>query len=139
MAKNKKYTIDTMNKQTSIANNDIQQNTINNTKHVSGNINIDQQISLVNYEKLQAENFELQAKILTYVGNEKILQQMIINGEKTIEELKKENEQLKEYIKSLEQRLNDQQIDITKLQIEVHNLKQRDDPITVREGFAALE
>lgn len=121
-------------------------------------------ILLQQIHQLQNENLKLRTDILNLSKNEDILNEIIkgnkltIEGnEKTIETLRKENEALKLKLKELEdkfKKLNDEhnklnddhkelkikhqeQFDILSKKIE--ELEKRDMPITVREGFIALE
>jgi uncharacterized coiled-coil protein SlyX/enamine deaminase RidA (YjgF/YER057c/UK114 family) len=119
------------------------------------------------YRQLQIENTELKEKI----HNMKIQENLLLNSNQelrdtikcnqlTIDELKKENlelrheiEQLREKIKLLESKIVSQDSHITnleskivsqdshiiKLESDIDDLKKRDEPITVREAFVSLE
>lgn len=64
---------------------------------------------------------------------------LIKDHENNIEKLKKENIELNNRVILLEGQINDQNQKIALLEKDVQNLKNRDEPITVREGFVSLE
>jgi hypothetical protein len=66
------------------------------------------------------------------MNKKKILEETIIMNEKTIKVLKNENELLEGHV-------NDQEKRILLLEKDIEELKNRDEPITVREGFVSLE
>ncbi|ATZ81098.1 hypothetical protein BMW23_1054 [Bodo saltans virus] len=87
---------------------------------------------LTEYEKLKKENSDLHAQILLLAGNEKILQEtirgnneMIKAHEKTIEELKKENESLRELLR----KATDQNIILI---TELDDLKIKHEDLTIK-------
>jgi predicted nuclease with TOPRIM domain len=108
------------------------------------------------YQNLKREHIDLQMKFLLITNNERLLQETINNAKILIEEknqLKEENEKLMEENKilrkkiaeleekntSLEEQLNSQNKRMSVLEKDIEELKSRDIPITIREGFSALE
>jgi len=59
-------------------------------------------VSSDEYDKVVSENIELRAKIIEISQNERILNEIIEGNKKTIEELKKENDLLKEKLTKFE-------------------------------------
>lgn len=88
---------------------------------------------------LCAQNNELKKDKELYSGiiedNKKLIKEHEIN----IEKLLKENELLNTKIISLEELINKQNNRISTLEIDIQELKKRDEPITIREGFVSLE
>jgi hypothetical protein len=98
------------------------------------------------YKKILDENIELKKQINQYYDNERILRETIRINDLTIEELKKENEMLKNELLQLKLKLQEQSeiikeqnIKITNLEKDVKELKERDTPITIREAMSILE
>lgn len=108
------------------------------------------------YQNLKKENLDLQAKFLSITHNERLLQETINNSKILTEEknqLKEENDRLREENKilrekikeleeknkSLEEHINDQNKRISVTEQDIKELKNRDDPITIREGIITLE
>ena len=108
------------------------------------------------YQNLKREHMDLQMKFLLITNNEKLLQETINNAKILIEEknqLKEENEKLMEENKilrkkiaeleekniSLEEQLNYQNKRMSVLEKDIEELKNRDMPITIREGISTLE
>jgi hypothetical protein len=108
------------------------------------------------YQNLKRENNDLQAKFLLITHNERLLQETINNAKILVaekEQLKEENDKLRaennilkykineieDKNKILEEHINKQNKRITDLENDVKELKSRDDPITIREGFCSLE
>ena len=111
-------------------NNHPQQNfpTINNSLNVEQNtvrVNVPTNYLLVDqkeYMLLCNENREMKEKISLFYANERILQQTIENGKATIEELRKENMELKEKLLKVERELSDANEKIESLGSKIDNI-----------------
>lgn len=115
------------------------------------------------YQNLKKENIDLQARFLSLTNSERSLQETIkivniLTDEKNqikaendrlieenkllkekIKELEEKNRNSDEKIKSLEKHVNNQDSRINKLECDIKELKNRDEPITIREGIVSLE
>jgi hypothetical protein len=103
--------------------------TDNNHQPTIYSIPIQQYVNIDEYNRLQKENIELKTRILQLHANEKILQEVIITREKTIDELKDANEKLKKRLEILEKQYNEIKIQYNEIKQENHKIKQENHEI----------
>lgn len=80
-------------------------------------------IPLSEYEKIKQENNELRKKLDEYVAVINLLQNLLVNKDKTIEELKKENIELKYRITELERKQETTNKELQETKIDLQNFK----------------
>ena len=84
-----------------------------------------QLVNSIEYQNLINENFELKSKILLFSQNENFLNETIKNGENQIEELQKENEELRKKIKEMESDILLLKEENKKLNYDIYLLKEK--------------